>query len=112
MAMLQPAANSRIPFDAVRLDQLMEAASIDVLIATSKHNVQYLLGGYRFSFFDTMDAIGVSRYLPVLIYQKGQPENTAYIGNAMENHEAELGRFWPPFVETVTWGTQDAMQRA
>ncbi|MEA2908812.1 MAG: hypothetical protein QOJ15_893 [Bradyrhizobium sp.] len=43
--MLQPAANSRIPFDAVRLDQLMEAASIDVLIATSKHNVQYLLGG-------------------------------------------------------------------
>jgi Xaa-Pro dipeptidase len=43
--MLQPAANSRIPLDAVRLDQLMEAASIDELIATSKHNVQYPLGG-------------------------------------------------------------------
>jgi len=57
--MLQPAANSGIPFDAVRLDQLMEAASIDVLIATSKHNVQYLLGDYRFSFFDTMDLLTV-----------------------------------------------------
>ena len=57
--MPQPAANSGIPFDAVRLDQLMEAASIDVLIATSKHNVQYLLGGYRFSFFDTMDLLTV-----------------------------------------------------
>jgi Xaa-Pro aminopeptidase len=56
MAILQPTADSRIPFDAVRLDQLMEAAGIDVLIATSKHNVQYLLGGHRFSFFDTMDA--------------------------------------------------------
>jgi hypothetical protein len=39
--MLQPAANSHIPFDAIWLDQLMEAASVDGLIATSKHNVQY-----------------------------------------------------------------------
>ncbi len=110
--MSQLSANSRIPFDAARLDQLMEAAGMDVLVATSKHNVQYLLGGYRFSFFDTMDAIGVSRYLPVLVYQKGRPESAAYIGNAMENHEAELDRFWTPSVETVTWGTEDAMQRA
>jgi len=31
-----------IPFDAARLDHLMEHAGIDVLLATSKHNVQYL----------------------------------------------------------------------
>ena len=33
-------------FDTARLDALL---GIDVLVATSKHNVQYLLGGYRFS---------------------------------------------------------------
>jgi hypothetical protein len=47
-----------IPFDASRLDHLMEEADIDVLLATSKHNVQYLLGGHRAFFFDYMDAMG------------------------------------------------------
>ena len=63
-----------IPFDAGRLDALMEEAGIDALVVTSKHNIQYLLGGYRFFFFDHFDAIGVSRYLPVLVYVKGHPE--------------------------------------
>ena len=60
-----------IPFDAARLDALMDEAGIDALVVTSKHNIQYLLGGYRFFFFDHFDAIGVSRYLPVLVYVKG-----------------------------------------
>ena len=47
------------PFDTARLDALLEDRGIDVLVASSKHNVQYLLGGYRFFFFDYMDAIGV-----------------------------------------------------
>ena len=50
----------------------MDDAGIDVLIATSKHNVQYLLGGHRSIFFDYMDAMGISRYLPVLVYPKGR----------------------------------------
>ena len=63
-----------LPIDVGRLDDLMEAAGIDVLLATSKHNVRYLLGGYRFLFFSTMEASGHSRYLPVLIYRRGRPE--------------------------------------
>jgi Xaa-Pro aminopeptidase len=58
-----------IPFDTGKLDKLLDDAGIDVLVATSKHNVQYLLGGYRFFFFDTMDAVAVSRYLPALVYR-------------------------------------------
>ena len=81
------------PFDTARLDTLLEDEGIDVLVATSKHNVQYLLGGYRFFFFDYMDAIGVSRYLPVVIYQKGRPDNSAYIGCHLESHEKQLGKF-------------------
>ena len=63
-----------LPIDVGRLDELMEAAGVDVLLVTSKHNVRYLLGGYRFQFFSTMEAIGHSRYLPVLIYFRGRPE--------------------------------------
>ena len=73
-----------IPFDTMRLDRLLDEAGIDVLIATSKHNVQYLLGGYRFFFFDYMDAIGMSRYLPIFVYHKGKPEHSAYIGTRLE----------------------------
>ncbi len=61
---MQPAA--LLP-DLDRIDRLMEVAGLDVLVATSKYNVQYLLGGYRFIFFVAMDAIGHSRYLPQLL---------------------------------------------
>jgi Xaa-Pro aminopeptidase len=101
-----------IPFDTARLDRLLEDAGIDVLMATSKHNVQYLLGGYRFFFFDYMDAIGVSRYLPVLVYPRGKPETAGYFGYRLETFENELGRFWPPSVTTSTSGSTDAMQLA
>ena len=52
------ATTKPIPFDAAKLDALMDDAGIDLLLVTSKHNVQYLLGGYRFFFFDYMDALG------------------------------------------------------
>ena len=48
------------PFDTKRLDALMDNAGMDVLLATSKHNVQYLLGGHRAFFFDYMDAVGIA----------------------------------------------------
>jgi Xaa-Pro aminopeptidase len=47
--------------------------------------------------------------LPVLIYQKGHPERTAYIGNRMEGFEHELGQIWTPVVKTASWGTLDAI---
>ncbi len=75
------------PFDTARLDQLMEEAGIDVLFATSKHNVQYLLGGHRSFFFDNMDAIGISRYLPVFVYVKGTPQKAGYFGHGMETYQ-------------------------
>lgn len=101
-----------IPFDHNLLDRLMDDAGIDVLIASSKHNVGYLLGGYRFFFFDGMDAIGLSRYLPLFVYVKGRPDQAVYVANGMEAYEKARGRFWLPNVITACWGTRDAMQRA
>lgn len=112
MAVIEAEVRKPIPFDAGQLDKLLEDAGIDVLVATSKHNVQYLLGGYRFFFFDTMDAIGVSRYLPALVYSKGKPEQSAYIGCGMETYEQELGKFWPPALELGVLGSKETMQQA
>ncbi|MGE0765200.1 MAG: M24 family metallopeptidase [Hyphomicrobiaceae bacterium] len=98
-----------IPFDTHRLDKLMEEAGLDVIVATSKHNVQYLLGGYRFFFFDSMDAMGVSRYLSAVVYQRGRPDDTAYVGCVMEGGEKVLGKFWTPKVELGSVGSQATM---
>src|SRR6185295_10914167 len=112
MAVAEAMIRKPLPFDAARLDALLDEAGIDVLIATSKHNVQYLLGGYRFFFFDTMDAIGTSRYLPALVYRRGKPEQAAYVGCAMEKFEEELGRFWMPTLALKDTGSEAAMREA
>jgi Xaa-Pro dipeptidase len=98
--------------DLGRIDRLMEQAGLDVLVATSKHNVQYLLGGYRFIFFAAMDAIGHSRYLPVVIYRRGRSDQAAYIGNKMEGGEHANHPFWTPTVLPATWGSKDAAKLA
>src|SRR5262245_37774136 len=101
-----------LPFDSGRLDGLMDEAGIDVLIVTSKHNVQYLLGGHRAFFFDTMDAMGLSRYLPVLVYAKGAPDKAAYFGHRLENFQRENNPFWTPVQQCNNSGSVDTMQRA
>jgi Xaa-Pro aminopeptidase len=111
MAVAEAKIAKPLPFDAGRLDALLDEAGIDVLVATSKHNVQYLLGGYRFFFFDTMDAIGTSRYLPALVYRKGKPEQAAYVGCAMESYEEELGKFWPPTLSLLNTGSTETMKQ-
>ncbi len=90
----------------------MDEAGIDALVVTSKHNIQYLLGGYRFFFFDHFDAIGVSRYLPILVYVKGHPERTAYFGNPMERYEQELDRFWVPTFSASARTSTDGIEAA
>jgi Xaa-Pro aminopeptidase len=108
----QSSSGLAIPFDHHRLDRLMEEAGIDVVVATSKHNVQYLLGGHRADFFDYMDATGVTRYLPVFVYPKGAPEKAAYIGHRLEKFQREVKPMWTPETHTNTWGSVDAMQKA
>ncbi len=85
-----------LPFDAARLDLLMDEAGIDALLITAKHTIQYLLGGYRFFFYSFADAHGLSRYMPCLVYLRGRPQDAAYIGSPMESYEEQHGKIWTP----------------
>jgi Xaa-Pro aminopeptidase len=100
------------PFDSARLDRLMDEAGIDVLLATSKHNVQYLLGGHRAFFFDYMDAMGLSRYLPIMVYPKGSPDKAAYFGHRLENFQQQVKPLWTLEVQANSSGALDTMQKA
>src|SRR3954466_10398590 len=104
-------AQIAIPFDAAHLDRLMEEAGIDVLLATSKHNVQYLLGGHRAFFFDYMDAMGISRYLPVVLYPKGAPDKAAFFGHRLENFQREVTPFWTSEQQANSSGSVDVIKK-
>jgi Xaa-Pro aminopeptidase len=107
----------QIPFDAAKLDRYLDEAGIDILLVTSRHNIRYLLDGHLHHFFAYMDAIGTSRYLPVLVYRKGRPEDAAYIAGRNEKDgiavRAREGRpLWVPKIEPGSSGTLDAMALA
>jgi Xaa-Pro aminopeptidase len=108
----QQTSGLKIPFDHQRLDRLMDEAGIDVVIATSKHNCQYLTGGHRANFFDYMDATGITRYLPVFVYPKAVPEKAAYIGHRLEGFQTKNAPLWTPETQTSTAGSVDALQKA
>jgi len=108
----RPTPSSAIPFDTAKLDALMDEAGIDVLVTTSKHNVQYLLDAERAIFFDYMDALGVSRYLPVLIYPRGAPAKAGYVGNPLEAHQRSIEPLWVGEVQYKSRGSVDSITRA
>ncbi|WP_322988421.1 Xaa-Pro peptidase family protein [Hoeflea sp.] len=109
---LHAASANDLPYTFKQLDTAMEAAGLDALVATSKHNVRYLLGGYQFLFFSAMDAIGQSRYLPAFVYLRGEGDKTAYFANKMEAQEHQVAPFWVPEFRPDHWGSVDVMQAA
>lgn len=100
------------PFDAAHLDELLEAAGIDIVLATSPHNTRYLLGGYRFFLYDRLDPIGPSRYLPVVGYPRGSAADAFYVGAGNEDWGTEVAAPWLEDVANVSWGTVDAAREA
>src|ERR1700759_63413 len=98
-------------FDCARLDRLMDDAGLDVVLATSRHNVQYLMGGYRCFFFESVEALGTSRYLPI-VYAKGRPQDALYVGSIIEKSARERNTFWTPYSRADSCGSTDAMAMA
>lgn len=101
-----------LKYDAQKLDRLMDEAGLDVLLVTAKHNVRYFMGGYSFIFFSAMDAIGHSRYLPIYIYVKGQPDDSAYVANTMEKWEHDNTPMSVPNFYPMAWGSIDSIGQA
>jgi len=100
------------PFSSAKLDTLLDESGIDVLLVTSKHNLQYLLGGYRYYFFEHLDTIGLGRYLPVLGYLKGHVDQSFYVGSGDESWGIEVFPFWPQRISTEAWTSAEAARIA
>ena len=95
------------PFDADRLDTLMDDIGVDAVVAVTRFNVQHMLGGYRYFFFANMDAIGLSRYLPALVYRKGAPADAFYVGCGNEAWGVDVFPLWVPDLKLISWSSVD-----
>jgi Xaa-Pro aminopeptidase len=109
---IENSAQPVIPFDTAMLDALMERDGLDVLIVTSRHNVRYFLGGYSSEFFSHTEATGISRYLPVVLYIKGEPDKAIFIPNRIETHQLAHSSLWIRQSATKAWGATDAIDKA
>lgn len=100
------------PFDNRKLDRLMDEAGVDLVLASSPHNVQYLLGGYRFFLFAHGTVMGISGHLPLLGYVKGRPDAAFYVGNALEGSQQEYDPLWVAEVKNSAWTTVESAELA
>jgi len=82
------------PFDSAKLAHLMEEAGMGLLLASTRHNVRYLTGGYVYHFHERGQRMGSSRYLAFVGVPRGRVEDAFYIGAPGERMGLEVLPLW------------------
>ena len=82
------------PFDANKLTRLMTASGVDLLLASTRHNIRYLTGGYYFHFVAQATRAGQSQYLPFVGLPRGRAEDAFYVGRVGERGQIEAEHLW------------------
>jgi Xaa-Pro aminopeptidase len=90
-----------IPFDVDLLDDLLERARVDWLLATSRANTRYMLGGHQYFFQAEFDAIGISRYLPIVGYPRHSPAGAFAVVSPNERAQLRLEPVWVDRIVTA-----------
>jgi Xaa-Pro dipeptidase len=100
---LDPPTTTRPPFDTALLDALLEQAGLDAVVATSPHNVRYLLGDADPSDDELAGRSGHTRALPALAYRRGEPADALYVGPGDARLAADAAPPWVADVRSVSW---------
>jgi Xaa-Pro aminopeptidase len=100
------------PFDANKLDRLMGDAGLDLLLASTRHNVRYLTGGYYYHFHANATRMGRTQYLPFVGVPRGRVEDAFYVCRAEEREQVEAAVPWISNRVDATRGTLPAAESA
>ena len=82
------------PFDSTKLASLMDEAGMDLLLASTRHNVRYLTGGYVYHFHERGQRMGSSQYLAFVGVPRGRDADTFYIGAPGEQMGLDVLPLW------------------
>jgi Xaa-Pro dipeptidase len=76
-------------FDRARLAALMGGRGLDLLLATTRHNVRYLTGGYCYPLYQWDAHTRGSQHLPFFVISRDASAPTAFIGRPGEREVLE-----------------------
>ncbi len=90
---------SNVPFDAAKLNHVLEEAGIDAVLATSRHNVRYLTGGYYDHFHALAPRGGAGQYEAFVGIPRGRVDSAFYVGGGSEKRQLTAMPIWLPVVD-------------
>ncbi len=102
-----------VPFNAEKLQALMEEAGVDLVLASTRHNIRYLTGGYYFHFHSRFTHARGTQYLPFVGIPRGAVDRAFYVGRRGEGEEMDEKKVWiTQRYQSEGSGTQPAAKKA
>jgi Xaa-Pro dipeptidase len=94
-----------IPFDEEKLTRLLRDRRVDVVLATTRHNVRYLTGGYYLPFFARTPRFGGGQYLSIVAIPAERLASAFYVGrkDAIMNERDYIDVFGPFWITNHHW---------
>lgn len=113
--------STRVPFDGDKLDALQDAAGIDLVLASSRHNARYLAGGYYNWFHSRIARATTKRYMSYVGVPRGRQNEAFFVGGKTEGGHAQAAEMWvpdqvlteppkSPFFQSSEAATEDAIE--
>lgn len=99
-----------IPFDATKLERLMENMDMALAVANTRHNVRYLSGGYYYHFHENSTRMGTSQYQPFVGILRGRLDSSFYVHRPDESGQMGLAKPWFPDMVPALRGTLTATE--
>jgi Xaa-Pro aminopeptidase len=100
----------KTPFDAAKLDRLMEEAGLSLVLVHTRHNVRYLSGGYYYHLHARATQMGRSQYVPFVGIPRGRIQESFYVGRDEERGQLEAEAPWFPVRIEAVRGTVTAAE--
>lgn len=97
-----------LPFDVPKLTRLMADAGLDLLLASTRHNVRYLTGGYYYHFHSRAQRMGLSQYLPFVGLPAACLAEAFFVCRPEERPQVEAAAPWIARLVEALRGTASA----
>ncbi len=103
-----------MPFDGERLQRAMRARQADVVLASTRHNVRYLSGGYYLSFYARAPRFGRGQYLSFVGIPASDLASAFYVGrqDGILNEQDYIDVFGPMWIDNRHWIKRGASMSA
>jgi Xaa-Pro dipeptidase len=106
-------AEAAAGFDGERLSALLKRAGADALLASTRHNVRYLTGGYFYPLYAWDAHTRGTQYLPFLVIPAGRLGEAFLVGRPGEGEALGESGLWPGRCqEAPPIGTRPAAAKA